>query len=145
MATMATMGISERMELHRAALAGARRGGAGSGAARCARHALQALEDQLDEVPVGRRLAWVSRAASKEARRDLGRNPASTEPGPCGATSPWLDQALAALDAELRPVLQLTYGDGLTAVEIGRLLGCSVEQVTSLRDRGRRGLAAVRS
>ena len=139
---MTTMAISERMELQRAALAGARRQGAGALAPQCASDVLDALEGQLDDVPVGRRLAWVTREAADHARRQRRRSSQAEVGERCTLSSRWLDEALRVLEPDVRRVVELTYGEGLTAVEIGGLLGCSVEHVAALRNRGRRRMAA---
>lgn len=132
------MTMSERMELRRAALAGARRAGAGAHAGECATQALTRLDAHLDAVPPGRRLAWVARAANEVARS--GHWSIFDAERPAGRRvddASWLDHALQGLDEHHRQVLALTYGEGLTAVEIGRLIGCPVETVTRMRQEGR--------
>lgn len=133
----------ERMELRRAALATARRHGAGAHAGRCARLALEQLEDGLDAVPPGRRMAWITRTAEQHARSgrwsvfdgELVSGRRSDDPD-------WLVQVLQPLADRDREVLQLTYGEGLTAIEIGRLIGCPVDIVVGIRHQARLSVGA---
>lgn len=137
------MTTGERMELRRAALARARRAGAGAHAGECAALALARLDADLDVVPPGRRLAWVARVATEVARSGhWSVFDGERLPGRRVDDASWLDKALQTLGENHREILALTYGEGLTAVEIGRLIGCPVETVIRIRQEGRRSVGA---